>query len=73
MIRYICPYDICLVAIQCKQKVRTEGTLIYHSEPLTSYSPMSAYEREWQMEQVARDNQWQTEALAKWLRKRLKE
>ena len=42
----------------CKQRVRTEGTLIYHSEPLASYSSSSAYEREWQMEQVARDNQW---------------
>ena len=57
----------------CKQRVRTEGTLIYHSESLASYSSSSAYQREWQMEQVARDNQWQTERLAKWLRKRLKE
>ncbi|MDP2649773.1 MAG: hypothetical protein Q8P10_02925 [bacterium] len=57
----------------CKQRVKTEGTLIYHSEPLQIYSGLSAYEREWQMEQVARDNQWQTEAMAKWLRKRLKE
>ncbi len=51
----------------CKQKVRTEGTLVYHSELLESYGTISAYEREWQMEQVARDNQWQTERLAKWL------
>ena len=41
----------------CKQKVRTEGTLIYHSKPLKIYSSLSAYDREWQMEQVARDNQ----------------
>ncbi len=30
----------------CKQKVRTEGTLVYHSEPLESYGTISAYERE---------------------------
>ncbi len=57
----------------CKQKVRTEGTLICHSRPLASCGSLSAYEREWQMEQVARDNQQQTKRLAKWLRKRLKE
>lgn len=49
--------DIAGLERLCKQKVRTEGTLIYHSEQLESYGTLSAYEREWQMEQVARDNQ----------------
>lgn len=55
----------------CKKGVKTEGTLIYHSAPLQNYSGLSAYEKEWQMEQVARDNQWQTERLAKWLRRKI--
>jgi len=58
----------------CKQKVRTEGTLIYHTNHQeNNYNSIGAYEREWQIEQVARDNQWQTERLAKWLREKLEE
>ncbi len=30
----------------CKQKVRTEGTLIYHSEPSEVYSSLSSHEKE---------------------------
>ncbi|RMD66207.1 hypothetical protein D6817_04575 [Candidatus Pacearchaeota archaeon] len=40
----------------CREKVRTEGTLIYHSEPSGVREGLSAWEKEWQMEQIARDN-----------------
>ncbi len=45
----------------CKRNLRTEGTLVHHNYYPTSelLSYLSVYEREWQMEQIARDNQWQ--------------
>ena len=41
----------------CQRNVRTEGTLIHDYQSLGTNS-LSAYEREWQMEQIARDNLW---------------
>lgn len=41
----------------CKKNIRTEGTLAYHyNAPLELSNYSDAYEREWRMEQVARDN-----------------